>query len=256
MNLYAAGRGASRLRASMRSNRGRSHERNEDASLVDLGRGLFVVADGVSGNRRGDVAAQVVIDRLPDLLDAARSEAWADLDSAIQRAVVDLGGVVRAEARSSPDLAGMATTVVVLMIVGETAHVAHLGDSRAYLCRDGSLRRLTEDHSFAAELAQSGVISAEEAEEHPFAHSITQAVGLPNSSAPSVQRFPLAAGDRLLLCTDGLTDVLTDERIEAVLAEHSDPDTACEALVAEAAGGRDDVTVVIVDHRPPGNATT
>src|SRR5690606_13450772 len=115
MNLYAAGRGASRLRASMRSNRGRSHERNEDASLVDLGRGPFVVADGVSGNRGGVVAARVVIDRLPGLLDAARSAAWADLDSAIQRAVVDLGGVVRAEARSSPDLTGMAMTVVMLM---------------------------------------------------------------------------------------------------------------------------------------------
>lgn len=251
MNLSCAGREAPALRAGMRSDRGRSHERNEDACLVDIERGLFVVADGVSGNQGGDVAARVVVNRLPGLLDAALAEEGADMDSAIQRAVVDLGGVVQAEASSAPDLAGMATTVVILLVTGETAHVAHLGDSRAYLCRDGSLRRLTDDHSFAAELAQSGVITAEEAEEHPLARSITQAIGLPNSSAPSVQRLPLAAGDRLLLCTDGLTDMLTDERIEAVVAEHADHDSACEALVTAAGGARDDITVVVVDWDAP-----
>lgn len=251
MNVFHAGQSTPALRAGMRSDRGRSHERNEDACLVDIERGLFVVADGVSGNPAGDVAAQFVVERLPGRLDAALDGADADLDSAIQRAVVDLGDVVQAEARSAPDLAGMATTVVILLVAGETAYVAHLGDSRAYLCRGGSLRRLTDDHSFAAELAQSGVITTEEAQEHPFAHSITQAVGLPNSSAPAVQRLPLAAGDRLLLCSDGLTDVLTDERIEAVLSEHTDPDATCEALVAAAAGGRDDVTVVVVDWGAP-----
>lgn len=254
MTVPGAGQDTPVLRAGMRSDRGRSHEHNEDAGLVDMERGLFVVADGVSGTPGGDVAARVVVDRVPGLLDTALGEVSADRDGAIQQAVVDLENVVQHEARSAPDLTGMATTVVILLVAGGTAYVAHLGDSRAYLFRDGGLQRLTDDHSFAAELAQNGVITAEEAEAHPFAHSITQAVGLPNSSAPAVQRLPLVAWDRLLLCTDGLTDMLTDERISAVVSEHPDPETACEALVtaAGAAGGPDDTTVVVIDWAARG----
>lgn len=250
MRLFGSMGGSADVRAGMRSDPGRVRDHNEDACLVDLDRGLFAVADGVGGQPAGDVAARITIDRLPEALDRALAEAPTRQDTAIERAVVELGDLVQAEARAVPEHEGMATTLVIVLIEGSIAHVAHVGDSRAYLARAGELRRLTDDHSLAAQLVESGVISADEASNHPFAHSITQAIGLPNALEPTVVPVELTAGDRLLLCTDGLTDMLSHEQISAILADAPEPDAACQQLVdeANAAGGRDNITVVVVDH--------
>lgn len=252
MRLFGSGQDQPVLRAAARSDTGRTHAANEDASLVDLDRGLFAVADGVGGQPAGEIAATVAIERLPALIDRAIEWAKADTDTAIGQAVVDLSEVVQAEAETAPELEGMATTIVMVLIDGDVAHVAHAGDSRVYLTRHGRLYRLTDDHSLAAELVQSGVITAEEASTHPFGHSITQAIGLPRALRPSVHQVELMAGDRLLLCSDGLTDMVTDEHIGALLTAGADPGATCDALVdaANAAGGKDNITTVVVDYRP------
>jgi protein phosphatase len=252
MQQFGSGRDQPVLRVSVLSDRGRVHADNEDACLADTDRGLFAVADGVGGQPAGDVAARVTVEHLPGLIDQALSQPGKGPDAAIKKAIVDLSELVQAEGRSTPELSGMATTVVLVLIVDHVAYVAHVGDSRAYVARDRQLYRLTDDHSLAVELVQSGVITAEEANTHPFAHSITQAIGLPNTPQPTVQQFELAAGDRLLLCSDGLTDMVPEAEIAAILTTDADVDTTSRALIdaANAAGGKDNISVVLIDYVP------
>lgn len=240
------------LRAGFRSDRGRVRAHNEDASLVAVERGLFAVADGVGGQPAGDVAARVTIERLPDLLDETVNDAGGDTARAIEQAIIRLNEAVQVEAAAEPELEGMAATIVLALITDGVAHIANVGDSRAYLARGNQLSQLTNDHSVAAELVRNGVISQEEANSHPFAHSITQAIGLAASLQPAVDRLGLEPGDRLLLCTDGLTNMVSADDISAVLATNTEPDAASQDLVdaANAAGGKDNVTVVVVDYNP------
>jgi serine/threonine protein phosphatase PrpC len=242
--------GRARLRGAAASDPGRVREQNQDVCLVDLGRQLFAVADGMGGHRAGRVAAEIAVGSLPALLDRARHDAGqAGAGAALERAVAAVNEVVHAEGANDPAREGMGTTLVVVLVTGMTAHLAHVGDSRAYLLRRGRLRRLTEDHCVAAELVRAGVLDPVAAQEHPSAHNLTQAIGMPEPVRPPRSRLKLARGDRLLLCSDGLTKMLADERIRTLLDSAITPERACEALVAAAntAGGRDNVSVVVVD---------
>lgn len=236
--------------AAMCTDPGRVHPHNEDACLVETGLGLFAVADGVGGQPAGEVAARLAVARLPGLVRRALAQASPSAEgAAVARALVDLNGVVLAEAAADPNLAGMGTTVVLALVAGHSVHLAHLGDSRAYLLRQGGLRRLTEDHSLATALVRGGVLDADQAGRHPFARHLTQAVGLADVPEPAVRRLDLVAGDRLLLCSDGVSTMLADDRIAAILGRHARPKAACRALVdaANDAGGRDNISAVVVD---------
>ncbi|MDI7278161.1 MAG: SpoIIE family protein phosphatase, partial [Anaerolineae bacterium] len=142
-------------------------------------------------------------------------------------------------------------TVAAAWLRGGQAHLAHMGDSRIYLYRQGRLSQQTEDHSVVALLLRSGEITPEEARRHPARHQITRHVGMEGEVYADVRTIQLEPGDRLLLCTDGLTGPLDDERVAALLAEHGDPEAACRALVAaaNAAGGADNITALVVDWR-------
>jgi serine/threonine protein phosphatase PrpC len=237
------------LRAAGRSEQGPVRSQNQDACLVDTGGRLFAVADGIGGHRAGDVAAGLAVEHLGAALGRARRRGRSERD-ALAAALVELHELVLARASADPDLAGMGTTIVVASSPsGRTVHLAHVGDSRAYLLAAGAgLRLLTSDHSAANLLAGWGAISAEEAASHPFAHHLTRAIGLAGSEGASTATITMAAGDRLLLCSDGLTGTLDDERIEALLAAAAGPEAACDALVdaAIAAGASDNVTALVV----------
>ena len=237
------------LRAAMRTDPGRVRSRNEDACLVDAESGLFAVADGMGGHPAGDEAARVAIENLPRLVRGALAGAdRTGVEAAVEEAVVELNEVVIAAASTSPELTGMGSTLVMALVSGYAAYVAHAGDSRAYLLRDDRLRRLTEDHSFAAALIDGGVLDPEEAVRHPFAQSLTQAIGMPGTR-PEVRRVELVPGDRLLLCSDGLTKMVPDDRLGRLLAAGQDADRTSQALVdaANDAGGHDNVSVVLID---------
>lgn len=151
-------------------------------------------------------------------------------------------------ARSQPELAGMGTTLVALLVAGGRAAVAHVGDSRVYRLRSGRIRQLTDDHSLVGELQRRGEISADAAREHPHRHVLTRALGVRTEAEPDLGELMLAPGDVFVLCSDGLTNHVCDEEIEkAVIGEH-ELDAACEGLVAlaNARGGEDNVTVLIV----------
>jgi serine/threonine protein phosphatase PrpC len=145
----------------------------------------------------------------------------------------------------------MGATVVLAVVRGRLAHIAHMGDSRAYLFRQGELERLTQDHSVAAVLQRRGAISPEEAARHPMRARLSRYVGMGGNAYADLRTLELGAGDRLLLCTDGLTETVSDDDIAEALAAQDDLEAACCALAdaARDGGGQDNITVLIVEQR-------
>ncbi len=227
-----------------RSETGPTREHNEDRYLA--ADGLLAVADGMGGARAGEVAAQMAMDSLESVRRAADAE---DLAGALRRANEDIHA-----ASSEPDKSGMGTTATAGVVRGSSLYLAHVGDSRAYLWRDGALEALTEDHSVVAELVRSGQLTKAEAATHPHRNVITRALG----AAPSVEidtpEQGLLAGDIILICSDGLSGAIPDKQIGATIAGGGGLDAIAERLVAIAneSSGADNVTVVIgrVDDAP------
>jgi protein phosphatase len=225
---------------------GKVRANNEDALLVGEGRDetLFVVADGIGGFEAGEVASRIAVDVLREL------EPGASFEAAIREANRRILAVGRGDER----LSGMGTTIVATRFGGTreepVAEIAHVGDSRAYLLRGGSLRPLTEDHSLVAELVRSGDLTRDQAAEHPQKNLITRALGAEEEVEVDTVVLPVEAGDRLLLCSDGLTDMVPEANIGEILADSpGDPEKPARTLVSAAldAGGSDNVTVVVVD---------
>ncbi len=218
---------------------------NEDAYLVAPP--VFAVADGMGGHAAGDVASAAVVRSLAGLADR-RDLAPADLAEALELSRRELGGLDVPEGGSSPG-----STVVAAVLVTQDDRdywlIAHEGDSRAYLWRAGRLEQVTRDHSLVQEMVDAGEIAARDAATHPERHVITRAVGATIDTEPEFTLVPLESGSRLVLCTDGLTTELSTESIGVLLAEHLSCAAAVGALVgaACAAGGHDNVTVVVVD---------
>lgn len=213
---------------------------NEDAYLAAPP--LFAVADGMGGHRAGEVASAGAIRVL-------QAEAGHDSDSLVA-AVQAANRAVHAEASANPQLAGMGTTITAMMATHDAAQIVHVGDSRAYRLRDGKLRRLTRDHTVVDRLAREGKIPAEEVDRHPQRSVLERALGVGPEVEVDVQLLDVRPGDRILLCTDGLTSMLDDDEIQAILEREADPALAARALIQAAlsAGGKDNVTAVVVDY--------
>jgi serine/threonine protein phosphatase PrpC len=232
-----------RIAAGSATDLGRVRDLNED-SLV--GRApLFAVADGMGGQRAGEVASRTAAAVIGDWVDADRPTDGPGLERLLQAA----NEAIWSAADADPELRGMATTCTLLNADGGVATLAHVGDSRAYLFRDGGLRQLTTDHSVVGELVRSGLLDPARAASHPQRNAILRALGAGPSLEVDVTEVDLAPGDRVLLCTDGLTNMVDEGAIAGILAAIPDPGTAAERLVALAnhEGGDDNVTIVIVD---------
>ena len=231
-------------RVGSRTDIGRARERNEDSMLVK--EPLFAVADGMGGHRGGDVASAMTREALEDL-DLPPEGSMATLVEkikAVNRAVLDRGAAEGA-------LRGMGTTLTAVLTDGDRAHVAHVGDSRAYLYRGGVLQRLTEDHTLVQRMVREGKISADQAEHHPQRSVLTRALGVDEDLPVDELTLDMHPGDRILICSDGLTGMLDEERIGEILESEPDPQGACDRLVEEAngAGGEDNITVIVADWR-------
>lgn len=224
------------------THRGLVRERNEDSILTDPAGRLWAVADGMGGYGHGELASDIVIDSLETL------DEDDDPAAALATHLSEANRVMRARA-AEPGMGAMGATVVALVIDRGRAHVAWVGDSRVYLFRAGHLRLLTRDHSVVQELVDHGAIRAEDAEHHPESHVVTRAVGGQDWLEVENLTLPLAPGDRLLLCSDGLTRVVHEPVIAAVLGAVPDRAEACRALLGEAlAGGApDNVSTIVVD---------
>lgn len=238
---------------------GRVRTRNEDSVgafepgdpelLRSRGR-LFVVADGMGGLARGDVASRLAVETLRDTYyETERSE---PLPEALRVSVQIANDAVYRESRLAAGEARMGTTLTALVIRDHDAFLAHVGDSRAFLVRGRQIRQLTEDHSLVAELVRDGVLSPTEAEHHPSAHVVLQALGLAEDVTIDVQGpLSLHSGDALVLCTDGLTRQVKPQEIRR-LAESRPPGRACEQLVslANERGGPDNITLQLIRFGP------
>jgi len=214
---------------------------NEDA-VASFAPNTFLVADGMGGHAAGEVASRSLVETVRHVLQETPVPWNAQV---LSLAVRQANDVILRTAKDFPAYRGMGTTATLLHIHEDTAYYAHVGDSRLYLMRGGSLLQITRDHSYVEELLESGSITAEEARSHPRRNVLTRAVGV----VPDVQvdggSFLLEAGDCLLLCTDGLTNMVTDEEILEILQMDGD---LSERLVQRAlqAGGTDNVSVLVV----------
>jgi serine/threonine protein phosphatase PrpC len=225
---------------------GKVRGNNEDALLVGEGKDetLFAVADGIGGFEAGEVASSIAVEVLKEL------EPGDSFEAAIGKANRRILAVGRGDERFS----GMGTTLVAVRFGGTqeepVAQIAHVGDSRAYLLRGGDLRPMTEDHSLVAELVRSGDLTRAQAAEHPQKNLITRALGAEDEVEVDTTVLPVEKGDRFLLCSDGLSDMVPEGRISEILAASpDDPETPARNLLSAAldAGGTDNVTVVVVD---------
>ena len=228
-----------RITAAAATDIGRVRDGNEDAYLNDAP--LFAVADGMGGHQGGEVASRLALETLEVLFKRGRGTLADHLREA-NRAVFD---------RSSRDaaVAGMGTTLTAAVAEAGRLRLAHVGDSRAYLLRDGRLRMLTEDHTLVQRMVERGEITEQEADVHPHRSVLTRTIG----TEPDVQIdegvLDAQDGDRILLCSDGLTGMVADEQIERILRDAAEPKDAVRELVraANAAGGVDNITVVVLD---------
>ncbi len=201
---------------------------------------MLVVADGMGGAKAGEVAAQMAVDAVGRLVGPVHE---GDVRSAVERA----NRAIRRLASDDPDKSGMGTTLTAAMLDDGRLDVVHVGDSRAYLWRDETLRQVTEDHSVVAELVRRGSITREEAETHPHRNVITRALGAEEGVDADVVHVDLEDGDVVLLCSDGLSSYVPEAAIAEVLAQAEGLDAAARGLVslANGAGGADNVTVVL-----------
>lgn len=239
-----------------KTDRGAMRDRNEDAFLVLKKEKVFAVADGVGGQNAGDVASRLAVTSVSDyirehpLSDNIQSE---DRDSWLRDYFLDCfkfaDQAIIEYAKETSDNSGMATTLVLMYIEGEHLYVVNVGDSRAYMVRNGIIARVTEDHTYVNSLVKSGKITEKEAAVHPQKNIITRALGADVNANPDLFRNTIKNGDYILLCTDGLHGELNDAEILDIIEKDDDMDTVCKNLVAEAKlkGGRDNITVVCIE---------
>src|SRR5437868_652569 len=232
------------LRAGGATDVGLVRAHNEDRFLAD--ERLFAVADGVGGHKAGEVASQTAVETLQREFTEPTTDALIDAVKTANRTVWNL-------AETNSDQRGMGTTLTAIALVDDGAEqrlaIVNVGDSRAYLLQQGELEQLTEDHSLVEQLVREGQLTPEEAQVHPQRSIITRALGLdPEVEVDSWELTPYR-GDRILLCSDGLTNEVTDDEIASTLRTVSDPNEAARQLIQEARdhGGSDNITCVIVD---------
>ncbi len=244
-----------KLEVASLSHIGQVRQRNEDAlghfepvekAVRECKGSMFVVADGMGGHRGGEIASKLAVDTILSSFYASKDD---DTLPSLQQAFSDANKVIIEKSHEDVSLFGMGTTCTAMVIKKDTAYFAHVGDSRAYVLRDGELEQLTEDHSLVGEMVRSGILSDEDARHHPRRNVITRSLGTHEETPADTPASPmrLAAGDVFLLCSDGLTSLVDPGEIKAILASNP-PRRTCDELVdlANEKGGKDNITVQVI----------
>lgn len=235
------------LRAGVASDRGLVRQTNEDSYAVR--RGLYAVCDGMGGARAGEVASEMACRGLLTLDPATAGP------EELRGAIAAANQAISRRSLEEERLLGMGTTLTAVLAGGRSLSLAHVGDSRAYLLRSGSLTQLTDDHSWVGEMVRRGELTPAQAAVHPHRSVITKALGTDGDVYPDIFEVPAEAGDRVMLCSDGLTGMVSDPEIAEILGRDEDPQAVAGLLVQAAlsAGGEDNVTVVVVDVLSAGD---
>ena len=221
---------------------------NEDSFLLDCSRGLFIVADGMGGHAAGEVASEMAVriisTELGNLRGLSDGEAAGRMRSAIRKANAEIFERTLAE----HDKRGMGTTATVMVLFSRRYLIGQVGDSRAYLLREGDFLQLTKDHSYVQEQVDAGLLTPEQARTHPYSNVITRCVGANEDVAPDVYFGNLEKGDQVLLASDGLTGMLEDQQIAGIMNEEENPEVAVSKMITDAnrRGGLDNITAIVI----------
>jgi serine/threonine protein phosphatase PrpC len=249
--------------ATARTDVGRKRSGNEDSFCVAQDLGLFVVADGMGGHAAGEMASRLAVETIREwmrkyLRDESTTLIKQPLTGGSDQANWLLSSIHLANrkifdaARGRTEYAGMGTTLVAVLAMGDRVALAHVGDSRIYRVRNDQIVQLSKDHSFIQQQLERGILSAGEAHDSQYRHLITRALGLKESVEVDLAAHDLLAGDLLLLCSDGLSDLLEDEEMLAAVREHGDDlEKICQVLIdrANSKGGDDNITVLLIQAR-------
>ncbi len=230
------------------TDRGGSKKENEDSFLIDKEKGLFIVADGLGGHNAGKCASSIATEEIALYLN---EHLVSDRDARpiLEQAVLHANSAIVRAAEADPEWrTDMGSTVVMGLFRGDRFFISNVGDSRAYLIRNGSIEQLSEDHTFVAEWVKAGIITAQEARNHEARRGLWMALGVEGDVEPYITERAWNGDSCLLLCSDGLTDVVEDHEMLRLVCSSKDPQTACENLLrrAKELGTRDHVTVVLV----------
>jgi PPM family protein phosphatase len=247
------------VRAGGMSDKGRVRENNEDNLFYNEKQGIFIVSDGMGGHQAGEVASRIVVSVLPGMIEKLAAGIGVPTQSkepyqrVLRDAILQLSQDLRDKSKGQAGLQGMGATVVVAWVRDQRAHMAYMGDSRIYLLRNGKLTQISNDHSVVALLVRHGQITEDEAKDHPARGRLSRYVGMEGDTFSDQRTIVVYTGDRLLLCSDGLTGMVSDDDIEKVLKENQDPDKACKVLIdmANEAGGKDNITAIIINFEAP-----
>jgi protein phosphatase len=240
---------------------GQTRAVNEDFFKINREKNLYIVADGMGGHNAGDVAskkatqmaeAYLTMEMLEDIRGNIRKIREAVIKSLIQahNHVIQL-------AEKNPKFEGMGCTIVEALILGNNLHLGHVGDARAYISNDNGITLLTKDHSYVMDLVQKGKLTMEEARVSPLKNKLHQAIGASKTVNPDYKHYSLKDGDRILLCSDGLWDMLSDHQIYTVLRQDKPAKKLCELLIkmANDAGGHDNITAIVIQHKEQAVST-
>lgn len=240
--------------AAFLSDKGCVRENNEDHAGVfiplegwDGEASLLIVADGMGGHQGGEVASRLAVEAIRQVCSERSTSSVGDI---LDRAFSEANRIILQHAGENPALLGMGSTATALLLKRAEAWFAHIGDSRLYRLREDDLTQLSEDHSLVSEMVKAGVMTPEQAVKHPSRNIITRALGSDGEAVPQLTDQPIdvKAGDRFLLCSDGLHDLVSDAEMRAAISGSS-PDAACHALVelAKERGGKDNISVIVAE---------
>ena len=248
-------------RAASATDKGRERITNEDYILCNAAEDLFAVADGVGGHKAGELASRMAVEYIEAFARKNPIRAVKDEKTLMAYFASCLEGVnqvILRQAAGDGRNSGMATTVVLVHLKGESAYVVNVGDSRAYLLREENLMQITEDHTYVNELLKKGSITKAEAMNHPERNMITRALGSEEKLMPDYYSFPVYAGDRILLCSDGLYNEVEDDEIRDLSDKTGTVEEFVHELVRRANqhGGRDNISVVCVEIIPQKKENT
>jgi len=232
---------------------GKERQDNQDSFFADPEPALFLVSDGMGGHQGGAIASGIVAEDLPvmieNALDRLKVGTPRTVKALLEKLIAEQSKQLQLEGTSESGFRDMGATLVIALLRHGRCFVANIGDSRAYRLRKGRMVQLTRDHSVVSELIEKGRIEPEEAANHHARGQITRYIGMQEKARSHVHSFALKKADRLLLCTDGLTDMITDKDIRDILSTETDPQTACKSLITAAnkAGGHDNITALLID---------
>jgi len=222
---------------------------NQDAFYIDPNGNFFIVADGMGGHAGGEEASRLAVECIKDYLHAV----WdieEPAEDMLMQAVLKANTAIVSDQINNPSRSDMGTTVVVVLLRHGQAWYCHVGDSRLYRLRGAKLEQISTDHTWIARAVGAGLITPEEGRVHPWRHMLLQCVGREDLKIIPVQPLEFVEGDRLMLCSDGLTEEVSDDRIAHHLKNIRSPESAARALIEEAKanGGRDNITVVVIAY--------